>query len=63
MKNADRLKKVILAETKRAYQLKGRCIFIDLDIGIPRAGSIVFVKITGACRVKNMLAMYLKYLK
>ena len=31
MKNADRLKKGILAETKRANQLKGRCIFIDLD--------------------------------
>ena len=35
MKNADRLKKVILAETKRAHQLKGRCIFIALDIGFP----------------------------
>jgi hypothetical protein len=33
--NADRLKKGILAETKRARQLKGRCIFIDLDMGFP----------------------------
>ena len=35
MKNADCLKKGILAETKRAHQLKGRCIFIDLDLGFP----------------------------
>jgi hypothetical protein len=35
VKNADRLKKGILAETKRARQLKGRCIFIDLDMGFP----------------------------
>ena len=35
MKNADRLKKGILAETKRAHQFKGRCIFIDLDMGFP----------------------------
>ena len=33
MKNVDRLKKEILAETKRAHQLKGRCIVIDLDMG------------------------------
>ena len=31
----DRLKKGILAETKRTHQLKGRCIFIDLDMGFP----------------------------
>ena len=30
-----RLKKGILAETKRAHQLKGRCIFIDLDMEFP----------------------------
>jgi hypothetical protein len=35
VKNDDRLKKGILAETKRAHQLKGRCIFIDLDMGFP----------------------------
>ena len=35
MKNADRFKKGKLAETKRAHQLKGRCIFIDLDLGFP----------------------------
>jgi hypothetical protein len=29
VKNADRLKKGILPETKRARQLKGRCIFIQ----------------------------------
>jgi hypothetical protein len=33
VKNVDRLKKGILAETKRANQLKDRCIFIDLDMG------------------------------
>jgi hypothetical protein len=27
--------KEILAETKRAHQLKGRCMFIDLDMGFP----------------------------
>jgi hypothetical protein len=31
VKSADCLKKGILAETKRAHQLKGRCMFIDLD--------------------------------
>jgi hypothetical protein len=30
-----RLKKEILAEMKRAHQLTGRCIFIDLDMGFP----------------------------
>jgi hypothetical protein len=35
VKNADRLKKGILAKTKRARQLKGRSIFIDLDMGFP----------------------------
>ena len=35
VKNADRLKKGILAETKHAHQLKGKCIFIDLDMGFP----------------------------
>jgi hypothetical protein len=35
VKNADRLEKEILVETKRAHQLKGRCIFIDLDMGFP----------------------------
>jgi hypothetical protein len=35
VKNADRLKKGILAETKRANQLKDRCSFIDLDMGFP----------------------------
>jgi hypothetical protein len=35
VKNGDRLKKGILAETKRAHQLKGKCIFIDLDMGFP----------------------------
>ena len=34
VKNADRLKKD-LAETKRAHQLKGKCIFINLDMGFP----------------------------
>jgi hypothetical protein len=35
VKNADYFKKGILTETKRAHQLKGKCIFIDLDMGFP----------------------------
>ena len=45
VKNAGRLHKGILVETKRAHQLKGRCIFYWFRYGIPRTSSIVFVKI------------------
>jgi hypothetical protein len=43
VKNADRLKKGILEETKRAHQLKGRCIFIDLDMGFPKQVAYIVI--------------------